>query len=140
VFERSGAEALPVVGEDGELLGVLTRAAIHDAVSERLAAVREDLLKEHTGLAAIDEQGQLAHLLSGLPPAGAGRIERIAVAPEWIGRSLREIAFRSERRATVLAVHTADKRVLCPPDPSRALAAGDRLVLLSAGEDEAGAT
>ncbi len=135
VFERSGAEALPVVGDDGELLGVLTRGAIHETVSQRLAAVREDLLKEHSSLAAIDEQGQLAHLLSGLPPAGAGRIERVPVAAEWIGRSLREIEFRSVRGATVLAVHTADKRFLCPPDPGRALAAGDRLVLLSAGDE-----
>jgi K+/H+ antiporter YhaU regulatory subunit KhtT len=115
---------------------VLTRAAVHDIVAQRLAAVREDLLKEHRGLSAIDELGQLAHLLSGLPPEGAGRIERVPVAPEWIGRSLREIAFRSARGATVLAVHTADKRFLCPPDPSRALAAGDRLVLLSAGDAE----
>ena len=135
VFERSGAEALPVIGDDGELLGVLTRGAVHDVVSQRLAAVREDLLKEHRGLAAIDEYGQLAHLLSGLPPAGAGQIERVPVAPEWIGRSLGEIAFRGARGATVLAVHTADKRFLCPPDPSRALVAGDRLVLLSAAED-----
>lgn len=135
VFERSGTEALPVVGEHRELLGVLTRAAVHDLVAERLAAVREDLLKEHTGLAAIDEHGQLAQLLSGLPAANAGQIERVPVAPEWIGRSLREIAFRSARGATVLAVHTADKRLLCPPDPSRPFAAGDRLVLLSGGED-----
>jgi CBS domain-containing protein len=136
VFERSGAEALPVIGEDRELLGVLTRAAVHDIVAQRLAAVREHLLKEHSGLSAIDEHGQLAQLLSGLPPEDAGQIERVPVAPEWIGRSLREISFRSARGATVLAVHTADKRVLCPPDPARPLAAGDRLVLLSAGEGE----
>lgn len=138
VFERSGAEALPVVGEQGELLGVLTRAGVHEIVSARLVAVREDLLKEHRGLAAIDEQGQLAHLLSGLPPEGAGRIVHTPVAPEWIGRSLREIDFRRARRATVLAVHTADKRFLCPPDPGRALARGDRLVLLSGGDGEEG--
>jgi CBS domain-containing protein len=135
VFERSGAEALPVVGEGRELLGVLTRAAVHDLVAERLAAVREDLLKEHRGLAAIDEHGQLAQLLSGLPAENSGQIERVPVAREWIGRSLREIEFRSARGATVLAVHTADKRFLCPPDPNRALAAGDRLVLLSGGGD-----
>ena len=135
VFQRSGADALPVIGVDGELLGVLTRGDVHEIVAQRLAAVRTDLLREHSGLAAIDEHGQLAHLLSGLPPAEAGRIERVPVAREWIGRSLREIDFRAALGGTVLAVHTADKRFLCPPDPGRALAAGDRLVVLSAGAD-----
>jgi CIC family chloride channel protein len=134
VFQQSGAEALPVIGDDGELLGVLTREAVHDIVAQRLAAVRQDLLREHSGLAAIEEHGQIAHLLSGLPAGGAGRVERIPVARDWIGRSLREIDFRKTRGASVLAVHTADKRFLCPPDPSRPLAAGDRLVVMSAGE------
>ena len=133
-FQRSGAEALPVIGEDGELLGVLTRGDVHEVVAQRLSAVRADLLREHSGLAAIDEHGQLAHLLSGLPPAEAGRIERVPVAREWLGRSLREIDFRKVLGGTVLAVHTADKRFLCPPDPGRALAVGDRLVVLSAGD------
>jgi CBS domain-containing protein len=132
VFERSGAEALPVTGKEGVLLGVLTRGDVHEAVSQRLAAAREDLLREHVGLAAIAEHGELAHLISGLPPADAGRIERVPVAAEWIGRSLREIDFRRARGGTVLAVHTADQRFLCPPDPGRALAAGDRLVVLAA--------
>jgi CIC family chloride channel protein len=133
VFERTAADVLPVVGERRELLGVLTRGGVHELVAQRLAAVREDLLKEHRGLAAIDEHGQLAQLLSGLPATSAGQIERVPVAAEWIGRSLREIVFRSARGATVLAVHTADKRFLCPPDANRALAEGDRLVMLSAG-------
>ncbi len=135
VFERSGAEVLPVTGEHGELLGVLTRGDVHEAVSQRLAAARADLLREHAGLAAIAEHGELAHLISGLPPAEAGRIERVPVAPEWIGRSLREIDFRRARGGTALAVHTADQRFLCPPDPGRPLAVGDRLVVLGAAGD-----
>jgi K+/H+ antiporter YhaU regulatory subunit KhtT len=97
--------------------------------------VRDDLLKEHRGLAAIHEHGQLTGLLSGLPADHAGRVERVPVAPEWLGRSLREIQFRNASGATVLAVHTADQRFLCPPDPNRPLAAGDRLVILGAGTD-----
>jgi CIC family chloride channel protein len=134
VFQQSGAEALPVLATGGELLGVLTRGAVHEVVTQRLVALREDLLREHSGLAAIEEHGQLAHLLSGLPSADAGRVERVPVAREWVGRSLREIDFRKARGASVLAVQTADKRFLCPPDPGRPFAAGDRLVVMSASE------
>ncbi len=136
-FERSGAEALPVVGEGRELLGVLTRGRVHEVVAERLAAVRQDLLREHSGLAAIEEHGQIEQLLSGLPPAHVARVERLPVVPEWVGRSLREIDFRNARGASVLAVQTADRRFLCPPDPNRPLAAGDRLVVMGMGQETA---
>jgi CIC family chloride channel protein len=137
VFERSGAEALPVLGDGGELLGVLTRESVHELVSQRLIAVREDLLREHAGIAAIAEHGQIAHLISGLPVAEAGRVERLDLARDWIGRSLAELDLHRERKVTVLAIATADKRFLCPPDPARALEAGDRLVVLSGGNSAA---
>jgi CIC family chloride channel protein len=135
VFARSGAEALPVTNEEGGLLGVLTRGDVHEAVSRRLAATREELLREHAGLSAIAEHGELAHLISGLP-AGAGRVERVPVGAGWLGRTLREVDARRELGGLVLAVHTADKRFLCPPDPARPFTAGDRLVVLRPGATE----
>jgi len=116
------------------LLGILTRESVHEVVSQHLIAVREDLLREHSGIAAIAEHGQIAHLISGLAVADAGRVERLDLAHDWIGRSLAELDLRRARNVTVLAIATADKRFLCPPDPSRALEAGDRLVVLSAGK------
>lgn len=134
-LERARAEALPALDAEGRFRGMLTRSAAYAHVSRKLAAVRKDLLREHAGLAAFEEHSQLAQLVAGLPAAETSRIDHVPVAPEWIGRSLREIDFRRARGATVLAVHTADKRFLCPPDPARNLEAGDRLVLLGSGEE-----
>jgi CIC family chloride channel protein len=130
-LERSGFEALPVIDDaDGAFLGVLTRAAIHERVVGHLAHVREQLLREHAGLAAFEEQSQLASLLSGLPSPEAGSIARIPVDAELVGRSLRVVDFRRTRGGVVLAIQTADHKVISPPDPARPLRADDRLVVL----------
>jgi len=138
-LERSRAEALPVLGTDGSFRGMLTRSNVYNVVSRKLASVRKDLLREHSGLAAFEEHGRLAQLVMGLPAAETSRIDHVAVAPEWVGRSLRDIDFRRTRGATVLAVQTADRRFLCPPDPNQALSVGDRLVVMSEGDSPAAA-
>ncbi len=130
-LERSGADALPVLDpRDGSFLGVLTRAAVHERVVGHLAHVREQLLREHTGLAAFEEQSQLMSLLSGLPSPQAGTIVRVPVEAELVGRSLREVDFRRTRGGVVLAIQCADRSIISPPDPARALRADDRLVVL----------
>jgi CIC family chloride channel protein len=130
-LERSGADALPVLDpRDGSFLGVLTRAAVHEHVVGHLSRVREQLLREHAGLAAFEEQSQLVSLLSGLPSPEAGTIVRVPVEAELVGRSLREVDFRRTRGGVVLAIQTADHRVISPPDPARPLRADDRLVVL----------
>jgi len=130
-LERSGADALPVVDDgDGSLLGVLTRAAVHERVVGHLAHVRDQLLREHAGLAVFEEQSQIVNLLSGLPSAEAGTIARIPVEPALVGRSLRDVDFRRTRGGVVLAIQTADRHTICPPDPARPLRADDRLVVL----------
>jgi CIC family chloride channel protein len=130
-LERSGADALPVAdGRDGAFLGVLTRAAVHERVVGQLAHLREQLLREHAGLAAFEEQSQLVHLLSGLPAAEAGTVARIPVDAALVGRSLGEVDFRRTRGGIVLAIQTADHRTISPPDPARPLRADDRLVVL----------
>jgi len=128
---RSGADALPVVDDaDGSFLGVLTRAAVHERVVEDLAHVRDQLLREHAGLAAFEEQSLLSGLLSSLPSADAGAIARVPVDAALVGRSLREVDFRRTRGGVVLAIQTADHRLISPPDPARPLRADDRLVVL----------
>jgi CIC family chloride channel protein len=130
LLERSGADALPVTDARGSFLGVLTRAAVHDRVIGGLGGLREQLLREHTGLAAFEEQSQLVSLLSGLPAPEAGSIARIPVDGELVGRSLREVDYRRTRGGVVLAIQTADHKVISPPDPARPLRADDRLVVL----------
>jgi CIC family chloride channel protein len=131
LLERSGADALPVTEpRSGAFLGVLTRAAVHDRVIGGLGGLREQLLREHAGLAAFEEQSQLVKLLSGLPAPEAGAIARITVDGELVGRSLREVDYRRTRGGVVLAIQTADHNVISPPDPARPLRADDRLVVL----------
>jgi len=131
LLERSGADALPVVdGADGSFLGVLTRAAVHERVVGDLAHLRDQILREHAGLAAFEEQSLLSSLLSGLPAPNAGAIARVPVDAALVGRSLREVDFRRTRGGVVLAIQTADRRIISPPDPARPLQADDRLVVL----------
>jgi chloride channel protein, CIC family len=140
VFEGARLDAVPVVdGASGAFRGVLTRGAVHAVVVDRLTRVREDLLHEHAGLAAIEEQAQLVHLLSGLPSPEAGRMLRIGVEPELVGRSLREVDFRRTRGAVVLGIQTGDHRFICPPDPARPLRADDQQLVLTAADPTAGA-
>jgi K+/H+ antiporter YhaU regulatory subunit KhtT len=115
---------------DGAFLGVLTRAAVHERVVDGLGSVRQQLLREHTGLAAFEEQSQLVSLLSGLPAPEAGTIARVPVDAELVGRSLRDVDFRRTRGGVVLAIQTADHRMISPPDPTRPLRPDDRLVVL----------
>lgn len=129
---RSEAEAVPVVApRDGSFLGMLSRRAIHAVVLRELGEARGHLLREHAGLAAIEEESQLVHLLSGMPGHEAGRLDRIAVPPELVGCSLREADYRRRHGGVVLAVVTAEHHTLCPPDPARPLAADDHLVILA---------
>jgi chloride channel protein, CIC family len=131
LLERSGSDALPVTDpRSGAFLGVLTRAAVHDRVIGGLGGLREQLLREHAGLAAFEEQSQLVSLLSGLPAPEAGSVARIPVDGELVGRSLREVDYRRTRGGVVLAIQTADHGVISPPDPARPLHADDRLVVL----------
>ncbi len=133
-LERLRAEALPALDAEGRFAGMLTRSGAYSVISRKLAALRKGLLREHAGLAAFEEHGRLAQLVAVLPAAETSRIDHLAVPREWVGLSLRDIDLRRTRGTTVLAVHAADERFLCPPDPSRPLAPGDRLVLLSGGE------
>ena len=129
---RSEAEAVPVVApRDGSFLGMLSRRAIHAVVLRELSEARGHLLREHAGLAAIEEESQLVHLLSGMAGHEAGHLDRIAVPAELVGRSLREADYRRRHGGVVLAVVTAEHDTLCPPDPARPLAVDDHLVILA---------
>ena len=131
VFMDCRIRHLPVVdANDGGFLGVLTRASVHERVVGHLAHARDQLLREHSGLAAFEEQSQLVSLLSGLPSPDAGTIVRVPVEAELVGQSLRDVDYRRTRGGVVLAIQTADRRVISPPDPARPLRADDRLLIL----------
>ena len=133
LFQERGLDAVPVV-EDREslrFLGVLTRSAVYATVRDHLERMRASLLQEHAGIAAIEEQSELVHLLGAMSNLETGSVERVPVGPELVGRSLREIDYRRTHHAEVLAIQTGERRFLCPPDPARPLAPGDVLVILA---------
>jgi len=134
LFERTGMEAIPVVESRAErhFLGMLTRAGVRHVVFEHVRRMRDRLLQEHAGLAAIDEQTQLVHLLSGMPSTQAGEVYRVPVDEELDGRSLRELDFRARRGGVVLAIQTQEHHLISPPDPGRPLAKGEFLLVLGA--------
>jgi CIC family chloride channel protein len=133
LFQEQGLEAVPVV-EDREshrFVGMLTRSSVYDTLKGHLERMRASLLREHAGIAAIEEQSELVHLLGAMSSVETGSVERVPVGPELAGLSLREIDYRRTRGAEVLAIQTRERRFLCPPDPARPLAEGDVLLVLS---------
>jgi CIC family chloride channel protein len=133
LFQQRGLEALPVVEDlDGlRYEGVITRSRVYEAVKGQLEQMRASLLREHAGIAAIEEQSELVQLLGAISSVEAGSVERVPVTAELVGRSLREIDYRRSHGAQVLAIQTRDRRFLCPPDPARPLAPGDVLLVLA---------
>jgi CBS domain-containing protein len=127
-------DALPVVqGERGPLVGVVRRAAIIDVVRRWADEGRERLLREHTGVRALEHEGRLGAMLSRMPETRRHAAKRWAVPAEVVGRSLREARVRNTYGIDVIAVQTLEGEFLAPPDPDRPLAAGDVLVVLGAG-------
>jgi CIC family chloride channel protein len=131
-FQERGLDVIPVVRRnDGVFLGMLTRKDVYAIVKSYMETVRENLLREHAGFAALEEQSQFAHLLSAMALPESGQIDRLAVDRELEGLSLAQADFRNTRRAEVLAIQTRDRKFICPPDPTRPLRAGDFLLVLT---------
>ena len=59
------------------------------------------------------------------------------VPSELEGKSLREADFRNAYHCEVLAIQAADGPFVCPPDPNRPLASGDRLIVVTSTEKRA---
>jgi chloride channel protein, CIC family len=132
LFQELGLDAVPVVADARErrYLGMISRAHVYETVKGSLGHMRESLLREHAGLAAIEEQSELVHLVGAMSTPDTGSVDRVPVSAELIGRSLREIDYRRTYGGQVLGIQTRDRRLLCPPDPARPLAAGDVLLVL----------
>jgi CBS domain-containing protein len=130
-FRRLGTDALPVVDGDGtHFAGVLTRAAVLGAVRKGLDERRTQLLREHTGIAALDHERRLQDLLDEFAAPAQDAVRRQPVAGADVGKSLRDLDFRKKHRAEVIAIETASEGLLSPPDPQRPLKKDDVLVVL----------
>jgi Trk K+ transport system NAD-binding subunit len=130
-FESHGAEALAVVSDRSSrtYLGMLSRSAVFERVRNHMDSLQRGFRREH---AALVESREVTQLLGAVSAADQRSLEHVPVGHDWVGRSLRDLDFRRRFGSEVLAVQTASRAVLHPPDPSRALEAGDVLLVVRA--------
>lgn len=131
IFLEHRLDVLPVVDE-GAFVGMLTRRVILKALHDGVTRERQHLLREHPGITALAQEHELEGLLAGLPDSRRGIVQRLPAPPQAVGRSLREVDFRSRFGAQVIAVLTRGGEVLAPPDPVRPLQSDDVLIVLAA--------
>lgn len=131
-FKRGNHQVLPVVSRDKahRWLGMLDRERIFAEIRENLAETQKMMFREHVGLAAIEQEGQLQHLVMGVVPKGRDMIQRLLVPMDAVGRSLRETDFRRRYGAQVIAVEHPDGTVECPPNLDEPLKTGQRLMAI----------
>ncbi len=129
-FKRGNHQVLPVVSRDRERqwLGMLDREQVFAAIRENLAETQKLMFREHIGLAAIDQEGQIQQLVMGVAPMRKDMIQRLLVPMDAVGKSLRQADFRRRYGAQVIAVEHPDGRIECPPDLDRPLVTGQRLL------------
>jgi CIC family chloride channel protein len=129
---RENHVVMPVVSREQppRFLGMLTRTHIYEAVQRGIDQMRQVLLSEHEGLAAIDQEDHLHQLVMGVPAAKKEVVQRLLVPLEALGHSLRESDFRRQFGIQVVALEQPDGTLQCPPDPDTPLLPGHRLVAI----------
>ena len=130
VMARDNHIVVPVVTEDDRFVGMLNRHDIYDAVRRQLDEMRDHLLIEHKGLAAIDREENLHQLIMGVAAPKTENIQRLLVPIQAVGKSLRQSDFRREFGVQVIAVEQPDGTIQCPPDPDAPLHTSQRLVAI----------
>ncbi len=131
-FRSNEYEVLPVVSSDPERrwLGMLTRERVFRAVRHQVEVMERSAVREHHGLTAIEREGQLHELLTGLAPTREHQIQRLLVPLDAIGKSLREADLRQAFGIHVIAIEQPDGSLQCPPAVDAPLRTDQRLVVL----------
>lgn len=132
VFRRGNHDVLPVVSreKDRRWLGMLTRESVFNTIRGHIEQMQKLVLREHAGLAAIEQEGQLQQLVMGVAPGRKDMIQRLLVPLQAVGRSLRDADFRNRFGAQVIAIEQPDGSIQCPPDLDAPLHTGQRLVAI----------
>lgn len=131
-FRHAQQDVLPVVSRapDHRWQGMLTRARVFKAIREQVERTQRSVLREHRGLTAIEHEGQLQELVTGLTPSREHEIQRLLVPLQAVGKSLREADFRKNFGAQIIAIEQPDGSLQCPPDIDAPLRTEQRLVAL----------
>ncbi|NOX60179.1 MAG: CBS domain-containing protein [Planctomycetes bacterium] len=132
LFRSSDQEVLPVVSREPNRrwLGMLTRNQVFKRVREHFSEMEKLIMREHHGLAAINREGQLHELLTGMAPKRGHELQRLFVPLQAIGKSLRDADFRREFGVQVVAIEQSDGSLQSPPDVDTPLRTDQRLVVL----------
>lgn len=131
-FHHGHHYAVPVVSSrpTRRWVGMLTRERVFKEVRRQVEEMERSVVREHHGLVAIEREGQLHELLTGLAPAREHEIQRLLVPLQAIGKSIRDADFRNEFGVQVIAVEQPDGSLQCPPDIDTPLSTNQRLVAL----------
>lgn len=131
IFRRGNHNVLPVVERDTDRwLGMLTRQTVYDTVRHDIEETQKLMLREHAGLMAIGQEGQLQQLVMGVAPARTDLVQRLLVPLQAVGKSLREADFRRNFKAQVIAIEQPDGTVVCPPPLDEPLRTDQRLLAI----------
>ncbi len=132
-LRRSGHDVLPVVSDDPSRrwLGMLTRERIFEALKTRIGETQKSVMREHAGLAAIEQEGQLQQLVMGVTPMRKDVIQRLLVPMDAVGQSIRQADFRRRFGAQIIGVEQPDGTLQCPPNLDEPLRTGQRLLAIT---------
>jgi len=128
IFRRLSVDVLPVV-EEGDYLGMLSRSAILKALRKRLADQRYHLLREHSGLTALAQESLIESLLSEISSHAGGRVQRMGVPDDVVGKSLKDSGFRDRYESQVIAVQKPSGELVTGPSPEFVLLKEDTLIV-----------
>lgn len=148
-FRRGAHDVLPVVsrerrrwgmrgrkgGAGRRWLGMLTREKVFEVLQASVAETQRSVLREHRGLAAIEQEGQLQQLVMGVSPMKKDLIQRLLVPMDAVGQSIREADFRRKYGAQIIGIEKPDGTIQCPPDLDVPLENKVRLLAIVADRD-----
>jgi CIC family chloride channel protein len=126
-FVLSDHDELPVVGAQGELVGVISHRDVLRIYSTEL--IRSEFLGVSDPAHAASGARGPVFLAPGQTTA------RVPVPRRLVGQSLREANLRAADRLTVVGIHPNGERFERLPDPDRPLVRGDTLVVVGRPED-----
>ena len=113
---------------------MLSRRDVFETLQRRVLETQQELLREHSGLRAIDHEGQMQQLLMAVTPVETNRIQRFMVPLDALDKTIREADIRQKFGIEVLGIERPDGTVQFPPDLDLPLQSSHRLIGVMLGD------
>lgn len=135
-FQQLGVDALPVHSRERHrpCIGMIHRQEVLDALQKYLSSTQQTLLREHSGLSAIDRDQQVQQIMTAVTPMHQNLIQKLLVPIQVVGMSLRQADLRKRFGVHVIAIEQADGSLQCPPDIDTPLNTSQRLLAVVSQE------